>query len=95
LQKKSLCAKIAHMSVNAEVTKNNNENAISLIRRFTKRVQGSGVIPRVRSIRYNQRKASPFKMKKSALVVLAKRKEYELLEKLGKLPEKKTKGGRK
>jgi hypothetical protein len=70
-------------------------NAISLIRRFTKRVQGSGVIPRVRSIRYNQRKASPFKMKKSALVVLAKRKEYELLEKLGKLPEKKTKGGRK
>ena len=83
------------MSVNVEVAKNNNENAISLIRRFTKRVQGSGIIPRVRSIRYNQRKASPFKMKKSALVVLAKRKEYELLEKLGKLPEKKTKGGRK
>lgn len=82
-------------TVNVEVTKNNNENAISLIRRFTKRVQGSGVIPRVRSIRYSQRKPSHFKMKKSALVVLAKRKQYELLEKLGKLPEKKAKGGRK
>ena len=80
------------MSVNAEVKKNNNENAISLVRRFTKRVQSSGVIPRVRSIRYNQRKPSHYKAKKSALVVLAKRKEYAVLEKLGKLPEKKQKG---
>ncbi len=83
------------MSVNIEVQKNNNENAVSLIRRFTKRVQGSGVIPRVRSIRYNQRKPSHFKAKKSALVVLGMRKEYELLAKLGKLPEKKAKGGRR
>lgn len=82
-----------HMSItNAEVKKNNNENAISLIRRFTKRVQGSGIIPRVRSIRYSQRKVSHFKMKKSALVVLARREEYQRLEKLGKLPEKKTRG---
>ena len=80
------------MSVNAEVKKNNNENAISLIRRFTKRVQGSGIIPRVRSIRYNQRKPNHSRMKKDALVVLGMRKEYELLDKLGKLPEKKQKG---
>jgi len=83
---------MAHMStVNAEVKKNPNENAISLIRRFTKRVQGSGIIPRVRSIRYSQRKPNQARMKKDALVVLGMRKEYELLEKLGKLPEKKTK----
>lgn len=78
-------------TVNVEVKKNNNENVVSLIRRFTKRVQGSGVIPRVRSIRYNQRKPNYSKMKKSALVVLGMRKEYELLEKMGKLPEKKAK----
>lgn len=72
---------------NAEVKKNNNENVVSLIRRFTKRVQSSGVIPRVRSIRWSKRKPSHFKMKKSALVVLAKRKEYERLKKLGKLPQ--------
>ena len=79
-------------TVNAEVKKNNNENAISLIRRFTKRVQGSGIIPRVRSIRYNQRKPNHARMKKDALVVLGMRKEYELLDKMGKLPEKKQKG---
>ncbi len=75
------------MSVNVEVKKNNNENAISLIRRFTKRVQGSGVIPRVRSIRWAVRKPSDFKKRKNKLVVLAKTAEYELLKKLGKLPE--------
>ncbi len=79
-------------TVNAEVKKNNNENTVSLIRRFTKRVQGSGVIPRVRSIRYNQRKDNHTRMKKNALVVLGMRKEYELLDKLGKLPEKKVRG---
>lgn len=77
-----------------EVKKNNNENAISLIRRFTKRVQGAGVLRRVRSLRWAQRKPSPFKAKKSALVVLAKRKEYELLKKLGKLPQEKKRVGR-
>ena len=79
------------MSINVEIKKNNNENAISLIRRFTKRVQGSGIIPRVRSIRYNQRKDSHFRTKKSALVVLEKRAEYEKLAKLGKLPVKEKK----
>ena len=79
-------------TVNAEVKKNNNENAVSLIRRFTKRVQGSGVIPRVRSIRWNQRKPNHSRTKKDALVVLGMRKEYAILEKLGKLPEKKKKG---
>jgi hypothetical protein len=75
-------------TVNAEVKKNNNENAISLIRRFTKRVQGSGVIPRVRSLRWSQRKPSTFKVKKSALVVLERRAEYQKLDKLGKLVKK-------
>ena len=36
------------MATNAEVSKNDNESAINLIRRFSKRVQGAGVIPRVR-----------------------------------------------
>jgi ribosomal protein S21 len=74
--------------VNAEVKKNSNENTVNLIRRFTKRVQSAGVLARVRSIRWSKRKPSRFKAKKSALVVLAKRKEYEWLKKLGKLPTK-------
>lgn len=76
------------MSVNVEVKKSANENAISLIRRFTKRVQNAGVIPRVRSIRWAQRKDSDFRKRKNKLVVLAKTAEYEYLKKMGKLPEK-------
>ena len=75
------------MSINVEVKKNASENAISLIRRFTKRMQGAGIIPRVRSIRWAQRKESDFKKKKSKLIVLAKTAEYDLLKKMGKLPE--------
>ena len=82
------------MSVNVEVKKNPNENSISLIRRFTKRVQGAGIIPRVRSIRWSARKDSDLRKKKSALVVLEKRAEYKLLKKLGKLPEEKPRGRR-
>ena len=78
-------------TVNAEVKKNNNENAISLIRRFTKRVQGTGVIPRVRSLRWSQRKPSDFKVKTSALVVLARREEFKKLDKMGKLVKKTNK----
>ena len=43
------------MAANAEVTKNEGESAINLIRRFSKRVQGAGVIPRVRGNRYYTR----------------------------------------
>ena len=35
--------------------KNPNENTTSLIRRFTKRVQGAGILRRVRSLRYSER----------------------------------------
>ena len=55
------------MAINVEVTKNNNENTTSLIRRFTKRVQGSGILPRVRSVRYAQRPDSDFKKKQNTL----------------------------
>lgn len=77
-------------SVNVEVAKNANESATNLIRRFTKRVQGSGVLPRVRSIRYSARPVSKFARKKRALAILDKKAVYEEMARLGKpLPEKK------
>ncbi|MFA7216766.1 MAG: hypothetical protein WC095_02185 [Candidatus Paceibacterota bacterium] len=75
------------MTVNVEVTKTGNENNLNLIRRFTKRVQGSGVLPRVRSIRYSSRKASEYVKKKKALKVLKRREEVAELIKLGKMTE--------
>ena len=78
-------------SVNVEVSKNSNENAMSMIRRFTKRVQGSGILNRVRGIRYSKRSISDYVRKKKALTVLARRAVYEEALKLGKVIEKKRK----
>ncbi|MBI2617951.1 hypothetical protein HYW58_00640 [Candidatus Kaiserbacteria bacterium] len=75
--------------INVEVTKNNNESATSLVRRFTKRMQGSGVLSRVRSVRYRTRPNSDFKKKKRALRKLERRAAYELLYKQGKIAEQK------
>jgi ribosomal protein S21 len=73
--------------INVEVTKNNNENALGILRRFTKRVQGSGVLPRVRSIRYETRTLSAYKTKMKTLTSLKKRANIAELIKLGKMPE--------
>ena len=81
-------------SVNVEVVKSSNENATNLIRRFTKRVQGSGVLNRVRGIRYNERNKSHYVRQKKALTRLAKKAIYEENLKLGKVIEKKKRGRR-
>lgn len=73
--------------INVQVDKNGSENAISLIRRFTKRVQGSGVLPRVRSIRYNVRTLSKLLKKKKTLKAIENRAKYQELIKLGKITD--------
>jgi ribosomal protein S21 len=70
--------------INVEVQKNNNENAINIIKRFTKRVQGSGVLVRVRSLRYAERKESKYVRKKKTLKSLRRRTAHDLQVKLGK-----------
>jgi hypothetical protein len=73
--------------INAEVTRTGNENNLNLIRRFTKRVQGSGVLPRVRGIRYASRKLSEYVKKKKTLKVLKRREEINEMIKMGKMNE--------
>ncbi len=73
--------------INVEVLKTGNENNVNLIRRFTKKVQGSGVLPRVRSIRYAVRKMSPYVRQKKALKTIKRREEIAELIKLGKMTE--------
>ena len=83
-------------STNVEVEKNTNESAVNLIRRFTKRVQESGILNRARSTRYNDRPKSKLARKNSTIKSIGKRKEIERLKKLGKLPDKPVrKGGRR
>lgn len=68
-----------------QVTKNPNENNSSILRRFSRRIQESGIIRNVKSNRYNVRKESKLKAKKSALKKMGRRKEIEKLKKLGKM----------
>ncbi|MDP6388024.1 MAG: 30S ribosomal protein S21 [Candidatus Pacebacteria bacterium] len=75
------------MNVNVQVDKSGNENTMGLLRRFTKRVRGSGVLSRVRGIRYYQRQPSSFIKKKKALKGIAKREKFNELLKLGKVTE--------
>jgi hypothetical protein len=74
--------------INVEITRNGTENSMSTLRRFTKRVQGSGILPRVRSLRYNQRGLSHYKTKVKTLKSIARRNEIQELIKMGKMQEK-------
>jgi ribosomal protein S21 len=68
-----------------EVKKNPNESNTSVLRRFSRRIQESNIIQKVKGGRYNVRKESKLKVKKSALKRMEKRKEIEKLRKLGKI----------
>lgn len=78
------------MNTNIEVQKNPNENTTSLIRRFTKRMQGAGILPRLRDIRYYKRTKSKQTQKKRRLIRLKRKEQYEELVKLGKIAERPT-----
>lgn len=68
-----------------EVRKNPNENNSGILRRFSRRVQESGIIRKIKGSRYSERQESKLKAKKSALKRMARRKEIEHLRKLGKI----------
>lgn len=79
-----------HMATNVQVEKNQNESSANVIRRFTKRMQGSGVVPRVRKIRYHSRIKSENVRKTGKLKKIVKMQVYEKALKLGKVQEKTT-----
>ena len=81
--------------INVEVTRNPGENAMGVVRRFSRKVQSSGVIPRKRSLRYNKRVQSKYKVKQYALKGIASRAALAELVKLGKAPATPERRGRK
>ncbi|MEK7135128.1 MAG: hypothetical protein AAB780_00280 [Patescibacteria group bacterium] len=78
---------MAQANVNIEVVKGPNENNLSVLRRFTKRVQGAGVLPRVRSKRYSERVPSANTRKAKTVAFLKKKEVTAELVKLGKIAE--------
>jgi ribosomal protein S21 len=73
--------------INVEIQRNNNESAPNVLKRFTKRVQGAGILNKVRSLRYAERNASPYVKKKRTLKGLRRRAERDRLIKMGKISE--------
>ena len=68
-----------------EVRRGKNESSTALIRRFTRRAQGLGLVREVRNNRYWQRVKSKNVDHKRALISKARRDAYNELVKLGKI----------
>jgi len=83
------------MATNVEVSRNPNENPMSLLRRFTRRVQGSGVLPRIRKERYHARTLSHYKTKMKTLSKISRREEVAELIKQGKMAPTPERGARR
>ncbi len=75
------------MSINVEVSKTGSETALATIRKFSRKVQGTGLVKTVRKQRYYARSASKTVKKKHALKLLKRRAEYRQLVKEGKVIE--------
>ena len=81
--------------INIEVTKGANENNLSVLRRFTKRVQAAGVLPRVRSRRYAERVPSKNTRRAKTIAYLKKKEVISELIKMGKMSDVSRNGRRR
>ncbi|HOC53836.1 MAG TPA: 30S ribosomal protein S21 [Candidatus Pacearchaeota archaeon] len=68
-----------------KIQKQQKETSQSLVYRFTKAVQKSGVLTEARKRRFQERIKSGNLKKRAALVKLTKTKKFEKLKKLGKI----------
>ena len=75
------------MAIQAEVTKSGNENPLATIRKFSRRVQGAGLVKQLRARRYHSRDASKTVRKKRALKLLKRRQDFRKAIKEGKIAE--------
>jgi ribosomal protein S21 len=81
------------MATNAEVSKTGSESALSTIRKFSRKVQGTGLVKIVRGQRYFERDKSKTVNKKRALKLLKRRAEFKQLVKEGKVAEREPRRG--
>ncbi|HEY4473687.1 MAG TPA: hypothetical protein VI957_00800 [Candidatus Paceibacterota bacterium] len=82
------------MAVNVSVAKHGTENSMALIRRFSKRVQGAGIVRRVKGDRYHARSQSKNRRRTSALRRVKKREKTAELERLGLIEPRLPRGMR-
>jgi ribosomal protein S21 len=80
--------------INAEVQKSGAESTLSVIRKFSRKVQGTGLIQTVRKGRYYARNTSKAVSKKRALKRITRNDNRQQLIKEGKLIEEVKRGRR-
>jgi len=68
-----------------EVQKQGKESPQSLVRRFSKKVKQSGILLQAKKNRFQEKPKSKQLKKRSALRREQLKKEYETLEKMGKI----------
>ena len=73
--------------IRIEVKKNGGESNANVMRRFSKRVQSSGVVKEAKGNRYHTRAQSTYKKHKSAMKRLEKGVTMNRLRKLGKIKD--------
>ena len=78
-----------------EVKKKDGESFESLLRRFNRKIQQSGVLVRARKIRFHTPTKSKNLQRESALRRMANREKREELKKMGKLPVFSKRGKRR
>lgn len=81
-----------------EVKRGKNESSTALIRRFTRRAQGLGLVREMRNRRYFERSKSKNVGHKRALISKVRRETYNELVKLGKIDpaaKRTRKGGKR
>ena len=78
-----------------EVRRGKNESATALIRRFTRKAQGLGLVREVRGRRYWERSRSKNVGRKRALISQKRRAQYNELVKLGKIDPEARRNARK
>ena len=78
-----------------EVEKKDKETSESLIRRFSKQLQQSGVLPQARKLRFRSKKKTKRQLRQEAMYKQKVRKEVDKLKKMGVFTEEKLKDVKK
>jgi len=78
-----------------EVEKKDKETSESLIRRFSKQLQQSGVLPHARKLRFRLKKKTRRQLREEAMYKQKVRKEVDKLKKMGIFNDEKLKDVKK
>lgn len=71
-----------------QIKKQSKETSQGLVRRFSRRVQKSGILRRARNIRFRKRAKSEQLKKRAALRKVELKEEYKMKIKMGEIKER-------